>query len=126
MHGPQAPGGGVGVRSLSWVVTLYTALSAALLAPAGRLADAVGRRHLFVAGVTTFTVASLVASVAPTFAVLLVARGVQGVGAALLLPASLAFVLADTPPARRAAAIGLWSASAAIAAAAQRSPAPRR
>ena len=51
----------VGVTSLSWVVTLYTILFAALLAPAGRLADVVGRRRLFVAGVTTFTAASLVA-----------------------------------------------------------------
>ena len=49
---------GVGVTSLSWVVTLYTILFAALLAPAGRLADVVGRRRLFVAGVATFTVAS--------------------------------------------------------------------
>ena len=108
----------VGVTSLSWVVTLYTILFAALLAPAGRLADVVGRRRLFVAGVTTFTVASLVAALAPTFGVLLAARAVQGVGAALMMPASLAFVLADTPPARRTAAIGLWSASAAVAAAA--------
>jgi EmrB/QacA subfamily drug resistance transporter len=108
----------VGVTSLSWVVTLYTILFAALLAPAGRLADVVGRRRLFVAGVATFTVASLLAAAAPTFGLLLAARGVQGVGAALLLPASLAFVLADTPPERRQAAIGLWSASAALAAAA--------
>src|SRR5215207_8477028 len=107
----------VGVTSLSWVVTLYTILFAALLAPAGRLADVVGRRRLFVAGVTTFTAASLVAAVAPTFGVLLAARAVQGVGAALLMPASLAFVLADTPPTQRTAAIGLWSASASAAAA---------
>src|SRR3954451_19711434 len=81
----------VGVTSLSWVVTLYTILFAALLAPAGRLADVVGRRRLFVAGVTTFTAASLLAAVAPTFGLLLGARGVQGVGAALMMPASLAF-----------------------------------
>src|SRR5215212_8554135 len=109
---------GVGVTSLSWVVTLYTILFAALLAPAGRLADVVGRRRLFVAGVTTFTAASLVAAIAPTFGLLLAARAVQGVGAALMMPASLAFVLADTPPAKRPAAIGLWSASASVAAAA--------
>src|SRR5215208_5474349 len=108
----------VGVTSLSWVVTLYTILFAALLAPAGRLADVVGRRRLFVAGVTTFTAASLVAAIAPTFGLLLAARAVQGVGAARMMPASLAFVLADTPPERRPAAIGLWSASASVAAAA--------
>jgi EmrB/QacA subfamily drug resistance transporter len=108
----------VGVTSLSWVVTLYTILFAALLAPAGRLADIVGRRRLFVAGVTTFTAASLIAAIAPTFGVLLAARAVQGVGAALMMPASLAFVLADTPPEKRPAAIGMWSASASVAAAA--------
>jgi EmrB/QacA subfamily drug resistance transporter len=107
---------GAGVSSLSWVVTLYTILFAALLAPAGRLADLIGRRRLFAAGVATFTAASLLAAVAPTFGLLLAARGVQGVGAAMLLPASLAFVLADTPPERRPAAIGLWAASASVAA----------
>ncbi len=106
----------VGVSSLSWVVTLYTILFAALLAPAGRFADLVGRRRLFAAGVATFTVASLAAAVAPSFGLLLAARGVQGVGAAMLLPASLAFVLADTAPEKRPAAIGLWAASASIAA----------
>jgi EmrB/QacA subfamily drug resistance transporter len=109
---------GVGMTSLSWVVTLYTILFAALLAPAGQLADVVGRVRLFVVGVTAFTAASLLAAAAPTFEVLLVARVLQGIGAALLLPASLAFVLADIPPAARAGAIGLWSASASLAAAA--------
>jgi EmrB/QacA subfamily drug resistance transporter len=108
----------VAVSALAWVVTLYTILFAALLAPAGRLADVVGRGRLFVVGVTTFAVASLVAALAPTFAILLLARAVQGIGAALLMPASLAFVLADTPAVNRPAAIGLWSASAALAAAA--------
>src|ERR687894_1047600 len=67
---------GVGVTSLSWVVTLYTILFAALLAPAGRLADVIGRRRLFVVGVTTFTASSLIAAVAPTFGLLLAARTV--------------------------------------------------
>jgi EmrB/QacA subfamily drug resistance transporter len=108
----------VGVGSLSWVVTLYTVLFASLLAPAGRLADVLGRRRLFALGVGVFTLASALAAAAPSFAVLLVARGAQGIGAALLMPASLAFVLADTAPARRPLAIGLWSASASVAAAA--------
>jgi MFS family permease len=109
---------GEGVRPLSWVVTLYTIPFAALLAPAGRLADVVGRRPLFAVGVSTFTAASLLAALAPGLPLLLVARAAQGVGAALLMPASLAFVLADTPAERRRAAVGLWSASAALAAAA--------
>ncbi|MCW2918256.1 MAG: major facilitator superfamily 1 [Actinomycetia bacterium] len=109
--------GGVDLTSLSWVVTLYTILLAALLAPAGRMADVLGRRRLFAVGVTVFTVASLMAAIAPTFGLLLVARAIQAVGAAALMPASLAFVLADTPAARRGSAIGLWSAAASVAAA---------
>jgi EmrB/QacA subfamily drug resistance transporter len=108
----------IGTASLSWVVTLYTVLFAALLAPAGRLADVLGRGRLFAAGALAFTIASAAAAAAPTYGVLLGARAVQGAGGALLIPASLAFVLADTPPSRRQAAIGLWSASAALAAAA--------
>lgn len=108
---------GVAIADLSWVVTLYTVVFAALLAPAGRIADAIGRRRLLVAGMLVFTVASLGAAAAPTYEVLLTARTIQGIGAALLLPASLAYVLSDSPPERRPAAIGLWSASAAVAAA---------
>lgn len=102
---------GVSIHAVSWVVTLYTILFAALLAPAGRMADTLGRRRLFLIGVATFTVVSLLAAVAPSFGLLLVARAGQGVGAAVLMPASLALVLADTPAHRRAAAIGWWSAA---------------
>jgi EmrB/QacA subfamily drug resistance transporter len=109
--------GGVGLTSLSWVVTLYTILFAALPAPAGRMADVLGRRRLFAVGVAVFTLGSLLAGLAPAFGLLLVARAVQAVGAAAMMPASLAFVLADTPAARRAGAIGLWSAAASVAAA---------
>ena len=105
-----------GVSSLSWVVTLYTILFASLLAPAGRFADLIGRRRLFAAGVIAFTAASLGAALSPSLGLLLVARGVQGVGAAMLLPASLAFVLADTAPEKRPAAIGFWASSASLAA----------
>ena len=108
---------GVAIADLSWVVTLYTVVFAALLAPAGRLADVIGRRRLLSAGILVFTLASLGAAAAPTYEALLAARTVQGIGAALLLPASLAYVLSDSPPERRPAAIGLWSASAAMAAA---------
>jgi len=107
----------VRVGALTWVVTLYTVFFAALLAPAGGFADIISRQRLFVIGVGTFTAASFVAAVAPTYGTLIAARGVQGVGAAILIPASLALVLADTAPERRTAAIGLWSASGALAAA---------
>lgn len=107
----------VGVGSLTWVVTLYTIFFAALLAPAGGFADVISRRRLFITGVVAFTAASFVAAIAPTYGTLLVARSIQGVGAAILIPASLALVLVDTAPERRTAAIGLWSASGALAAA---------
>jgi EmrB/QacA subfamily drug resistance transporter len=105
------------VTQLSWVISLYAILVAALLTPAGRLADVVGRRRLYVAGVGLFTAMSLLCAVAPTLGVLLSARALQGAGAAAMIPASLAILLVDSPPERRAGAIGLWSAAGALAAA---------
>ncbi|HEX5926663.1 MAG TPA: MFS transporter [Baekduia sp.] len=108
----------VAIGDLSWVITIYAITFAALLAPGGRFADLLGRRALLAGGAFVFTTMSLVAAVAPTFGILLVARGLQGAGAAAMIPASLAVILADTPPERRAAAIGAWSAAGALAAAA--------
>jgi EmrB/QacA subfamily drug resistance transporter len=105
------------VSSLSWVITAYATLFAALLAPAGRLADVIGRRTLFRAGVAGFALMSAVCAAAPSVPVLLIARALQGVTAAAMIPASLAIILTDTPVQRRRAAIGLWSAAGAFAAA---------
>jgi len=105
------------LRNVSWVITLYAIVFAALLAPAGRLEGVVGRRTLFVAGVGTFTVMSLACAVAGSLPFLIVARGLQAVGAAAMVPASLAIVLTDTPAAERTKAIGVWSAAGALAAA---------
>ena len=109
---------GASVGGASWLITIYAVTFAALLAPAGRVADVVGRRTLMLAGVGLFTAMSLAAAVAPSLGLLLAARAIQGAGAAAMIPASLAIVLADTPPERRAAAIGAWSAAGALAAAA--------
>ena len=109
---------GASVGGASWLITIYAVTFAALLAPAGRVADVVGRRTLMLAGVGLFTAMSLAAALAPSLGLLLAARAVQGAGAAAMIPASLAVVLADTPPERRAAAIGAWSAAGALAAAA--------
>jgi EmrB/QacA subfamily drug resistance transporter len=108
----------IAIGDLSWVITIYAITFAALLAPGGRFADLLGRRALLAGGALVFTTMSLVAAVAPTFGILLLARGLQGAGAAAMIPASLAVILADTPPERRAAAIGAWSAAGALAAAA--------
>ncbi|MER6677425.1 DHA2 family efflux MFS transporter permease subunit [Streptomyces sp. NPDC000983] len=108
----------VPLTTVSWVATAYVIPFAALLAPAGPLADAVGRARLFLIGVAVFTASSLLIAVAPTLPVLLGARALQGLAAALLVPASLGLVLAEVPAERRRAAIGTWSAAGALAAAA--------
>ncbi|MQY02621.1 DHA2 family efflux MFS transporter permease subunit [Actinomadura macrotermitis] len=108
---------GASLSGLTWVITGYAVVFAALLAPAGRLADLLGRRALFQTGVALFTLASLACALAPNLPVLLATRGVQGAAAAAMIPASLALLLHDTPPERRARAIGLWSAAGAFAAA---------
>jgi EmrB/QacA subfamily drug resistance transporter len=105
------------VSSLSWVISAYAVLFAALLAPAGRLADVIGRRSLFVIGVGLFTVASLLSALAPTLPVLIATRALQGAGGAAMIPASLAILLLDGPADKRHSSIGIWSATSAFAAA---------
>jgi EmrB/QacA subfamily drug resistance transporter len=108
---------GSGRDALSWVLDGYFVVIAALLVPAGGLADRFGHKRIFLLGVTGFTVASLLCAVAPSLELLIAFRVVQGVGAALIAPTSLALVLDAFPPERRAAGVGLWGAAAAAAAA---------
>jgi EmrB/QacA subfamily drug resistance transporter len=105
------------VPDLSWVISGYAILFAALLAPAGRMADALGPRRLFATGISVFTVASLVCALAPVLPVLVVARFVQGAGAAAMIPAALAILLINAPADKRAGSIALWSTAGAAAAA---------
>jgi EmrB/QacA subfamily drug resistance transporter len=105
------------VTDLSWVITLYSVLFAAMLAPAGRISDAIGRRRLFAIGVGAFTLFSLACALAPNVPTLYVFRALQGAAAGVMIPASLAIILMDSPPERRASAIGSWSAAGALAAA---------
>ncbi|MGN2642270.1 MFS transporter [Nocardia takedensis] len=117
-YGPIAADLHAAPHALSWIVSGYAISFAAYLAVAGRLADLLGHRRVLVVGVVGFGVASGVCAWAPTLAVLIGARVAQGLGAALILPAALGALLAGTPdPRRRAAAIGAWSASGALAAA---------
>src|ERR687890_438936 len=102
---------------LSWILNAYNIVFAALLVPAGRLADRTGRRRTFVAGMLTFLAASVAAGLAPTVEFLVAARVVQAAGAAALVPTSLALVLPEFPLAQRATATGIWGAMGAIAAA---------
>jgi EmrB/QacA subfamily drug resistance transporter len=107
---------GTSLSSLSWVLNGYTIVFAAVLVPAGRWADRIGRRKLFVAGLVAFTVGSLLCGLAPGVAALIAARVIQAAGAGLMVPASLSLLLASVPTAARARAIGTWSALGALGA----------
>jgi EmrB/QacA subfamily drug resistance transporter len=107
----------VGTPELSWVLNAYTVVYAALLAPAGRLADLYGRKRMFVVGVGVFLLASLGCGLSGHIALLIGARVLQAIGAALLLPASLSIVLAAFPREKRAVVVSLWGAVGGLAAA---------
>jgi EmrB/QacA subfamily drug resistance transporter len=104
--------------SLSWVLSAYAIVFAALLVPAGRWADRVGRKRVFLTGLGLFAVASGAAAAAWTVETLVAARVLQAAGAAMLVPASLGLLLATYPPERHKVAIGIWSAVAGVAASA--------
>ena len=102
---------------MSWVINAYTVVYAAILIPAGGLADRHGRKKVFMLGAATFLIASAACGLAPTVAWLIAARVLQAIGAALLTPASLSIVLAAFPQSKRAVAVSLWGAVGALAAA---------
>jgi EmrB/QacA subfamily drug resistance transporter len=108
---------GSSLDSLSWVLNGYSILFAAVLVPAGRWADRIGRRRMFVAGLVVFTVGSILSGVAPDVSLLIGARLVQAIGAGMMVPASLSLLLAAVPGHARAQAIGTWSAIGALGAA---------
>ncbi|MCW3003481.1 MAG: drug resistance transporter, EmrB/QacA subfamily [Conexibacter sp.] len=109
---------GSSLASLSWVLNAYAIVFAALLVPAGRWADRVGRKRAFLGGLALFTLASAACAAAPSVGVLIAARTVQAAGAALLMPASLGLLLPEFPPEKRGLALGLWAAVGGTAAAA--------
>jgi EmrB/QacA subfamily drug resistance transporter len=98
-----------GLSSLQWVVNAYTLTLAGFLLLGGALGDRFGRRRVFLIGVAWFAGASVLCAVAPSAEVLIAARALQGMGAALLTPGSLAILEASFVPDDRAAAIGAWS-----------------
>lgn len=102
---------------MSWVINAYTVVYAAILIPAGGLADRHGRKKVFMLGAATFLIASAACGLAPTVEWLIAARVLQAIGAALLTPASLSIVLAAFPQSKRAVAVSLWGAVGALAAA---------
>jgi EmrB/QacA subfamily drug resistance transporter len=106
------------VVDLQWVVEAYALLFSALLLVGGSLGDHFGRRRTYAIGVTLFTLASAACGLAQSVGLLILARSVQGIGAALLVPGSLALISASFPDSERGRAIGTWSGFSAIASAA--------
>ncbi|WP_042364289.1 MFS transporter [Streptacidiphilus neutrinimicus] len=105
----------VGLADLQWVVTAYTLTLAGLLLVGGSLGDRFGRKKVFLIGVVWFALASLICGFAPNSATLIGARALQGVGAALLTPGSLAIIEASFVPEDRGRAIGAWSGLSGVA-----------
>jgi EmrB/QacA subfamily drug resistance transporter len=97
-----------------WVVEAYALLLAALILVGGALGDIYGRRRTYVAGVALFAVSSIWCGLAPSIGQLIFARGLQGIGAALLVPGSLAIISASFPKEERGRAIGTWSGFSSI------------
>ena len=108
---------GTSAADMSWVLNAYTVVYAAMLIPAGGLADAHGRKKMFLLGVTIFLAASAACGLAGNVGWLIAARVAQALGAALLTPASLSIVLDAFPHSKRAVAVSLWGAVGALAAA---------
>lgn len=109
--------GNTGLGAMSWILNGYTVVFAAFLNPAGRLGDRYGHRRIILWGLAVFTLGSAACGLSGSFLALVACRMVQALGAAMLMPSSLALLLAAVPASRRAAAVSTWSAVGAMAAA---------
>jgi EmrB/QacA subfamily drug resistance transporter len=106
---------GASTATLSWVLSAYSVVFGALLLGAGRIADRSGRKRSFVRGLLVFTIGSALCAAAPGVWLLIGGRVVQAVGAAILMPASVALLLASSPPAARAPAVAFLGGISALA-----------
>jgi EmrB/QacA subfamily drug resistance transporter len=106
---------GIGLTELEWTVNAYALTFAVLMLSGGKLADFFGRRRIFLLGLTIFTLSSLLCGLASSGGMLIGARTVQGVGAALMMPATLSIISATFPPRQRGMAIGIWAGVSAMA-----------
>ena len=104
------------LSEVSWILDVYAIVLAALLLPAGRTADIIGRRKCFLAGLLLFGMASLGCAVAPNLLAVIAFRALQAAGAAVLLPTSLGLALEVFPSHQRGTAVGIWAAVGAVAA----------
>jgi EmrB/QacA subfamily drug resistance transporter len=106
---------GIGLSELQWTVNAYALTFAVLMLTGGKLADFMGRRRVFIAGLVIFTASSLACGLATSGEMLIAARTVQGVGAALMMPATLGIISATFPVEQRGMAIGIWAGVSAMA-----------
>ncbi len=106
---------GAGLSQLEWVVNAYALTFAVLMLTGGKLADLLGRRRIFLAGLALFTGMSLACGLAATAGQLIAFRALQGAGSALMLPATLAIISAAFPPRQRGLAFGIWAGVSAMA-----------
>src|SRR5215208_8328100 len=100
---------------LEWVVNGYALTFAVLMLTGGKLADRYGRRLIFIAGLAVFTASSLACGMAGSAHMLIAARVVQGVGSAMMNPATLSIITTTFPPRQRGTAIGIWAGTSAMA-----------
>jgi EmrB/QacA subfamily drug resistance transporter len=105
----------IGVSELEWIVTAYTLTFAAFILIGGKLADLLGRRLMFNVGLAIFAISSLLCGLAGSINLLIGARAIQGVGAAIMIPSTLSIVTATFPPRQRGTAIGVWAGTAGMA-----------
>lgn len=105
---------GITSADLFWIINIYALFLSALILVGGSLGDHYGRKRVFIGGIGLFTLASLACGFAPNSDVLIALRAIQGVGAALMVPGSLAILTVSFPPERRGQAIGTWSTFSAV------------
>ena len=108
--------GGAGLSNLSWVLNAYAIVFAALLVPAGRLADHHGRRLFLLSGIAVFVAASVACALAPNLVTLIAARAVQAAGAAMIIPPSLGLLFPAFPKDKHTLVVGIWAGVSAVAA----------
>src|ERR1700742_467897 len=106
---------GASIQSLEWTVNAYTLSYAVLLLTGAALGDRFGRKRMFMAGIALFTTASAASALAPSIGVLIAARAIQGIGAAIATPLTLTLLADAFPPDRRGVALGVWSGISGIA-----------
>jgi EmrB/QacA subfamily drug resistance transporter len=106
---------GASIQTLEWTVNAYVLAYAVLLLTGAALGDRFGRRRVFIAGLTLFTVSSAAAALAPSIGLLIAARASQGIGAAIVTPLTLTLLADAFPPERRGVALGVWSGISGIA-----------